>query len=73
MPLWPQPIYYNMNKEVEDEPKSVDGGDGSVCAGTGSSVAELSLNRNPKTEPEPEPEPEPVVKPVIENRWKETG
>ena len=59
-------IYYNMNKEVEDEPKVLMVEMAAFAPAPAAAVAEPQPEPEPETEPEPEPEPEPVVKPVIE-------
>lgn len=67
-------IYYNMNKEVEDEPKVLMVEMAAFAPAPAAAVAEPQPEPEPETEPEPEPEPEPVVKPVIEKPVeKETG
>ncbi|MBT0402050.1 TonB family protein [Morganella morganii] len=59
-------IYYNMNKEVEDEPKVLMVEMAAFAPAPAAAVAEPQPEPEPETEPEPEPEPEPLVKPVIE-------
>ncbi|RUT65691.1 energy transducer TonB [Morganella morganii] len=57
-------IYYNMNKEVADEPKVLMVEMAAFAPAPAAAVAEPQPE--PEPEAEPEPEPEPVVKPVIE-------
>ena len=59
-------IYYNINKEVADEPKVLMVEMTAFAPAPAAAVAEPQPEPEPEPEAEPEPEPEPVVKPVIE-------